>query len=199
MSAGVTIADLLVAVPAAYALARFAVRGRGLVTAVVGLALLVPPQALIIPQFLATVHLGWQNGYLGLIVPQLWTCALAVVLLRRQFAALPPTLLGAGLLDGATQWELLRYIVLPMMRPALGAVAIVLFINAWNEYLWPLLVAPGLSTGTVQPGLAQFIAPENQQYGPLLAASVCASLPVIAAYLIASRRITDAFIHTGVR
>jgi multiple sugar transport system permease protein len=199
MSAGVTAADLLVAVPAAYALARFAVRGRALATAAVGVALLVPPQALIIPQFLMTTHLGWQNTYPGLIVPQMWTCALAVVLLRQHVAALPPTLIGAAVLDGATQWEVLRHIALPLLRPALGAVAILLFINTWNEYLWPLLAASAPGSATIQPGLAEFISPENPQYGPLLAASILTSLPVIAAYLIASRRITDAFIHAGVR
>lgn len=200
MAVGVTVADLLVALPAAYAMVRFeAARGRGLVTVAVGAALLIPPQALIIPQFLMTTHLGWQGSALGLIIPQLATSALAVLLLRDHIRSIPPSLIGAAVLEGATSWEILRDIVFGLLRPALGAVAILLFINTWNEYLWPLLVAPSAADTTIQPGLALFISPENPQYGPLLAAAMLSSLPVVAIYLLASRRITDAFLHSGLR
>lgn len=201
MSVGVTVLNIAVAMPAAYALVRFSGRGRGLLLTLVGVALLVPPQALVIPQFLMMVEFGWRGTYVGLIVPQLWTCALAVLLLRDHVRALPPTVMSAAVLDGATEWELFRHIVLPLLRPALGAVAILLFINTWNEYLWPLLAAPGSNSGntTIQPGLAMFVDPVNPQYGPLMAASMLASLPVVVIYLLASRRVTDAFLHTGAR
>jgi ABC-type glycerol-3-phosphate transport system permease component len=90
-------------------------------------------------------------------------------------------------------------VVLGLLRPALGAVAILLFINTWNEYLWPLLVMPSPENTTIQPGLALFTGPENPQFGPLLAAAMLASLPVVAIYVLASRRIADAFLHSGLR
>jgi multiple sugar transport system permease protein len=199
MATGVTVADMLVALPATYALVRFEKRGRGLVLAAVGAALLIPPQALIIPQFLMTTRFGWQGNLIGLIIPQLGTSALAVLLLRDHIRSVPPSLIGAAILEGATPWEVLRHVVLGLLRPALGAVAILLFINTWNEYLWPLLVTSSPEDTTIQPGLTLFTGPESPQYGPLLAAATLASLPVVTIYVLASRRIADAFLHSGLR
>jgi ABC-type glycerol-3-phosphate transport system permease component len=100
-------------------------------------------------------------------------------------------------MDGATWWEVLRYVVLPQCRPALTAVGTLLFINSWNEYLWPLIMTRGPGSTTVQPGLALFNDPVNPEYGPLMAASVLASLPVALLYVASSRRIVGAFLHTG--
>jgi multiple sugar transport system permease protein len=200
MAAGLTIADMLVALPAAYAMVRFErARGRGLMLGLVIAALLIPPQALIIPQFLITAKFGWQGQAIGLIIPQLGTSALAVLLLRDHIRSVPTTLIGAAVLEGATPWEVLRHVVLGLLRPALGAVAILLFISAWNEYLWPLLVMPDPANTTLQPALALFTGAEDPQFGPLLAAAMLASLPVVAIYVLASRRIADAFIHSGLR
>ncbi|WP_410872102.1 carbohydrate ABC transporter permease [Nocardia sp. A7] len=200
MAAGVTVATMLVAIPAAYALVRFdKARGRGFVLAAVGISLLIPPQALIIPQFLMTAKLGWQGHTIGVIIPQLGVSALAVLLLRDHIRSVPQSLIAAAVLEGATSWEILRHVVLGVLRPALGAVAILLFISTWNEFLWPLLVMPDPEDTTIQPGLALFIGPESAQYGPMLAAAMLASLPVVIIYVLASRRIADAFLHSGVR
>ncbi|APE34370.1 ABC transporter permease [Nocardia mangyaensis] len=200
MAIGVTVTTILVALPGAYALVRFdRARGRGLVLVAVGASLLIPPQALIIPQFLMTTRLGWQGHTIGVIIPQLGVSALALLLLRDHIRAIPQSLIGAAVLEGATSWEILRHVVLGLLRPALGAVAILLFISTWNEFLWPLLVMPDPEDTTIQPGLALFLGPESSQYGPMLAASMLASLPVVAIYVLASRRIADAFLHSGVR
>lgn len=200
MAAGVTVSTMLVALPAAYALVRFEqARGRGLMLVAVGTALLIPPQALLIPQFLLTAELGWVGSPIGLIIPQLGHSALAVLLLRDHIRSVPPSLIGAAVLEGATSWEVLRQVVLGLLRPALGAIAILLFINTWNEYLWPLLVMPSPEDTTIQPGLALFTGPESPQIGPLLAAAMLASLPVVTIYVLASRRIADAFLHSGLR
>ena len=200
MAAGVTLVDMLVALPAAYAMVRFErARGRGLMLVLVGTALLIPPQALIIPQFLMTTQFGWQGSPVGLIVPQLGTSALAVLLLRDHIKSVPTTLIGAAVLEGATPWEVLRHVLLGLLRPALGAVAILLFINTWNEYLWPLLIMPTPQDTTIQAGLALMSSPESPEYGPVLAAAMLASLPVVLIYVLASRRIADAFLHSGLR
>lgn len=198
-AAGVTLGQLVVAVLAAYALVRLRVRtGRWVVLAVT-VSLLVPPQALIVPQFLLVAELGWRDTLAGLVVPQLAQCGLAVLLLREHVRAVPENLLHAAALEGARPGETLRYVVLPLLRPALGAVGILVFITTWNEYLWPALVAPSPENTTIQLGLALFGNQEGPNYGPLLAASVLACLPVLAAYLVASRRITDAFFRAGAR
>lgn len=199
MAAGVAIGQLLIAILAAFALAYFAPRGRRAILVVLTLSLVIPPQALIIPQFLLTARLGWQNTELGLIVPQLGASALAVLLLLQQIDALPVSLVNAARLDGARPFEVLRHIVLPSLRPAISALAILVFITTWNEYLWPLLVASRPADTTVQIGLSQFQTAEGNDYGGLLAAATLTSLPIVVVYLIASRRITDAFLQSGLK
>jgi multiple sugar transport system permease protein len=199
MAAGVTVAQLLVAVPAAYALVVLPARADRVLLPLVVITLLVPPQSLIIPLFLMVSHLGWRDTFPGLILPQLSGTGLAVILLRDHVRAVPATVLGAAAMDGARPGEVLRMVVLPLLRPALGALSILLFISAWNEYLWPSLAAPDLDHTTIQPGLALFLTQEGPEYGPLLAGSMLATLPIVAAYLLASRRVADAFLHSGTR
>lgn len=199
MSAGVALGQIIIAILAAFGLAYFAPRGRGLILALLTISLAVPPQALIIPQFLLTARLGWLNTELGLIVPQLGASALAVLILLQHVQALPSSLPQAARLDGARPWEILWHIVLPGLRPAIAAVGILVFITTWNDYLWPLLAAPRAEDTTVQIGLSQFQTAEGNDYGGLLAAATITSLPIVLVYLFASRRVTDAFLQSGFR
>lgn len=180
-AAGVTAGQVALALLAAYALVRLDVRYRRLVLALSTVALLVPAQTLIIPQFLLVSRLGWLDTYAGLVVPQLGGVALAVLLLRQNVAALPPTVLSAARLDGATPAEIVRRVVLPLLRPAIGAVSILVVITTWNEYLWPTLVAPSDERRLIQPGLVSFTTAEGADPGPLLAAAVLITVPVLLA------------------
>lgn len=198
-AAGVTIAQLAVAVLAAYGMLRLRGRHRRLVLAAVTVSLLVPAQALVIPQFLIATELGWRDTWIGLVVPQLATTGLAVLLVWEHLRAVPQNLLGAAALDGARPAETLWFVVLPHLRPALGAVGILVFVTAWNEYLWPALIAPSPEHTTIQRGLALFSNQEGGNYGPLLAASVLSCAPVLAVYALFSRRITAAFLQAGRR
>jgi ABC-type glycerol-3-phosphate transport system permease component len=198
MAAGVMTLQLVVAGLAAHALARSRTRtGRVLLLGGTA-AVLVPAQALIIPQFLMISHLGWLNTYTGLIVPQLSGCAVALLLLRRYVTEIPASLSEAAMIDGANSWQTLWHIVLPLLRPGLAAVGILVFINTWNEYLWPLIAAPGGSPGTIQTGLALFLNTEGANPGPLLAAAALSALPVGVGYLFTARRVTNAFLHSGI-
>jgi len=199
MAAGVAIGQLLIAILGAFALAYFTPRARPLVLTLLTISLAMPPQALIIPQFLMTAKLDWLNTDLGLIVPQLGSSALAVLLLLQHVDGMPVSLLNAARLDGAKPWESLWHIVLPALRPAIAAVTILVFITTWNDYLWPLLVAPRQIDTTVQIGLRQFETAEGTNFGGLLAAATLTSLPILAVYLVASRRITDAFLQSGIK
>lgn len=199
MAAGVVIGQIVIAILGAFALAYFSPRYRGVVLTLLTISLAIPPQALIIPQFLMTAKLGWLNTEAGLIVPQLGSSALAVLLLLQHVDGLPRSLLNAARLDGARSFEVLWSIVLPALRPAIAAVSILVFITTWNDYLWPLLVAPRQIDTTVQIGLRQFETAEGTNFGGLLAAATLTSLPILIVYLVASRRITDAFLQSGLK
>lgn len=197
MATGVALGQIVIGVLGAYALDHFGRRGRRTVLVLLTVSLAVPPQALIIPQFLLATRFGWLNSDLGLIVPQLGSSAMAVLVLVQHVRAVPTSLIGAARLDGARPREILGSVVLPALRPAIAAVAILVFISTWNEYLWPLLIAPGAADTTVQIGLGRFQTAEGTDHGGLLAAATLTSLPILLVYLVASRRITEAFLTTG--
>lgn len=199
MATGVAIGQVVIAIVGAFALAFFAPRGRGVILTLLTISLAIPPQALIVPQFLLTARLGWLNSELGLIVPQLGSSALAVLLLLQHVQSLPDSLMSAARLEGARPAEVLWHVVIPNLKPAIAAVAILVFITTWNDYLWPVLVAPRAEDTTVQIGLSQFQTAEGNDYGGLLAAATITSLPIVLVYLIASRRITDAFLQSGLK
>lgn len=194
---GVMVLQLAVATLAAYAIAAFRTRAGQVLLLGGTVAVLIPVQALIMPQFFLVSRLGWLNSYAGLIVPQLSGCAVALLLLRQHVRAIPDSLSEAAALDGATSAQILWHIVLPMLRPALAAVAVLVFINTWNEYLWPLIVTPDASHGTIQVGLALFSNAEGANPGPLLAAATLSTLPVLVGYLLSARRVTGAFLYAG--
>lgn len=196
MASGVALGQLLIAVLAAFAVVHLAPRRRPLVIGLSVVALAIPPQALIIPQFLLTTRIGWQNTELGLIVPQLGASALAVLLLVQYVRSIPPSLGEAARLEGARSWELLVHVIVPALRPALLAVGILVFVTTWNEYIWPLLIAPREADATVQIGLSQFTTEGGTDYGALTAAATLTSLPMLLVYALASRRITDAFLRS---
>ena len=193
----VMVLQLAVATLAAYALVRFRTRAGQVMLLGGTVAVLIPAQALLMPQFFLVARLGWLNSYPGLIVPQLSGCAVALLLLRQHVRAIPASLCEAALLDGANSGQVLWHIVLPVLRPALAAVAVLVFINTWNEYLWPLIVTPDASHGTIQVGLALFGNAEGANPGPLLAAATLSTLPVLVGYLFSARRVTGAFLYAG--
>jgi ABC-type glycerol-3-phosphate transport system permease component len=198
MAVGVALGQTVIAILGAFALARVR-RGRRIVVALLAISLAIPPQAIVVPQFLLTAKLGWIGTEVGLIVPQLGGSALAVLILLQHVDAIAPSLHQAARVEGARILDELWHIVLPALRPGIIAVAILVFITTWNEYLWPLIVAPADTGGTMQMGLARFQASESTDFGSLLAASTLSALPILLVYLIASRRITDAFTASGVR
>lgn len=199
VSIAVTAVQVLVSVLAAYAFAVLDMRHRRGVFAAVIATILIPQQCLMIPNYVLATRLGWLNTYLGLVIPLTATCAFGVLLLRQHLAAVPPSLIEAARMEGAHDAELLRQVVVPVVRPAINALAVLVFVTTWNEYLWPLLIAPGRGSTTVQVGLQMFQTQEGSEYGPMMAAATLATVPVLLAYLANQRRVTDAFIQAGIR
>ncbi|WP_198671706.1 carbohydrate ABC transporter permease [Desertihabitans aurantiacus] len=199
MASAVAVGQVVIGCLAAFALVHLTPRARRPVLALLTVSLAIPPQALIIPQYLMATRLGWLNTEAGLIVPQLGSSALAVLVLVQHVRAMPVSAAQAARLEGALPREVLWYVVLPALRPAIAAVAVLVFITTWNEYLWPLLITPRTEDTTVQIGLSQFVTAEGTDYGGLLAASTLTSLPILLVYLVAARRITDAFMQAGAR
>lgn len=199
MAAGVTAGQVIVCVLAGYGFVAFRFRGKRLLYAATVGSILVPQACLVIPDYLIVAKLGWVNSYLGLIVPQIAACAFGVMLLRQHIEAIPVSLVESAKLDGASHRQVLSRLVVPLLRPAISALAVLVFLSSWNEYLWPLLVASGSGNSTIQVGLALFQTEEGSEFGPMMAAATITTLPVLVVYLLNQRRVTDAFLHAGLR
>jgi len=199
MAAGVTAGQVVVCVLAGYGFVAFRFRAKRLLYAATIGSILVPQTCLIIPDYLIAARLGWVDNYLGLIVPQIAACAFGVMLLRQHMEAIPASLVESAKIDGATHRQILTRLVIPLLRPAISALAVLVFLSSWNEYLWPLLIASGSGNSTIQVGLALFQTQEGSEYGPMMAAATITTLPVLIVYLLNQRRVTDAFLHAGLR
>ena len=123
-----------------------------------------------------------------------------VFLLRQHMLAFPRDLLDAAAIDGAGPWRALWLVVLPNIQPALAAIGILLFIDCWNEYFWPLIITESQNAMTVQIGIRRFLdAERGDELGPLMAGVVLVSLPAMAIFLWFQRRILETFVSAGLK
>jgi ABC-type glycerol-3-phosphate transport system permease component len=189
--AGVSlVVTLLCAAMAAYVLGRFSFRGRELIFLLYVALLLIPGALTIIPLYLEMKTLNLIDNWLALVFPYVaGGQVLAVFVLRAFFAALPRELFEAARLDGASEFQILSRIVIPLSLPPMGAIAIITTLNVWGDYLWPTIVLPTASKYTMSAGVGYFTAQFGlvQQTGQVFAVYVMASLPIIILIVVTMR------------
>ena len=189
---GTTLGQLAVAVPAAYAFSRWTFRGANVLFAIFLASLPIPFIIFLIPNYILVAQAGLLNTYAGLIIPQL-ASAYGVFLLRQHFRTFPRAILEAAGLDGASETTVITRILLPAVRGPIVSLGVFVFVGAWNEYVWPSLVAPSREMQILTVGLTQFASAEGgNQWGPTMAAATLVSAPTLAAYLLLRRQIVTA-------
>lgn len=198
VSTSVTALVLLVTSMAAFAFARMRFKGREALFMAVISTMIIPGQVLLIPAFLVVQELGWFNTYFGLIVPGL-ASAFGVFLLRQFFLSIPVELEEAAIVDGASAFTIYRMVILPIGKPALATLAIFTFMGSWNDFVWPLIVTNDISMRTLPVGLTIFQGRYTLDYGLTMAAAVICSIPVIVAFLLFQRQITEGIALTGIK
>jgi sn-glycerol 3-phosphate transport system permease protein len=196
---GVTAGQLVTSALAAYGFTRFAFRGRHACFLLVLGAMIVPFQVTMIPNYILIANLGLLNTWWAVILPNL-PSAFGIFLLRQYFLGLPQELFDAANLDGAGVWQTFLRVVVPLSRAPIGALAVYLFLNAWNAYFWPLLVLSEPTAQTLPIGLRSFLDAElGIEWGQLMAAATLASIPALAAFFTAQKQIISSFVMTGVK
>jgi sn-glycerol 3-phosphate transport system permease protein len=186
MASVITLGQVVTSAMAAYAFAfmRFPLR-----TPLFFLFLstmMVPWEVSIIPNFQTIQRLDWLDTYQGLTVPFLAT-AFGTFLLRQHFLTLPRELKDAADIDGYGDLRFLLFVVVPLSRAALATLAVFSFLQAWNQYLWPLLVTNEPDMRTVQIGIAALQAEEVQRTNVVLAGTVIALLPMLVLVVVFQR------------
>ncbi len=194
----VTIAQLFTALLAAFAFARWRFPLDRFVYALMALTWLVPFQVTMIPNYVLVADLGLLDTIIALILPHL-ASAFAVMLLFQAMKSFPKEVIEAARMDGASNWSILWQIMTPNLRASLASLAILLFISTWNEYFWPLLLSRSPENTVVQIGLQMFLTQEGNLWGPLMAASTLASLPILVLYIVLQRQVIESFMKSGLR
>ncbi|GAB3561334.1 carbohydrate ABC transporter permease [Arthrobacter alkaliphilus] len=197
MALTLALSQLLVAILASYGFARWDFLGKKALYLLFVGSWLVPFQVTMIPNYLLVSQLGLLNTVTGVVLPQLCS-AFAVMMLRQHLEAFPKDLLDASQMDGRSSWRTLWEVVVPNLRPALAALGIMLFISAWNEYLWPSLIMQK-SDALIQVGIRGFLGAEGNNWGAIMAASSLACLPIFLIYIFLQRYVVDAFVRSGLK
>lgn len=176
--------QLLVSSLAAFAFARLRFWGREILFLVYLATLMIPFPVTLIPNFLLIQYFGWYNTYQALIVPGIFS-VFSTFLLRQYYRGLPLDYDEAARMDGASSLRIWWQIIIPLSTPVLATLAIFTFQGVWNEFLWPLVVTRTPEMRTIPIGLNALVGQFSTDWGPLMAGSVTALLPVLIIYLFA--------------
>lgn len=177
---------LLFTIPAGYAFAKLRFRGRDAIFRMLVAALVVPGQIGMLPLFLELKAMGLVNSYAGALVP--WLAGIFGIFLVRQYClSIPDEMLEAARIDGASEGQILRRIVLPILTPIIVTLALYVFLSSWNDFMWPLIMLADQDLATLPVALAVNSRQNVQDYEIMMAGAVVTTLPVLILFLALQR------------
>lgn len=187
VSGAFTVLSLVLTSMAGYAFARYRFLGRNLLFMLVLGVLTLPYFAVVIPQYILIAReFGLSNSYLGVVLPYLAN-ALGVFFMRQNFLGLPQAMLDAARVDGASELRTFFQIALPLVLPAMAALAIILFLTAWTDYLWPLLILSRPDMQTAPVALASLIGLTRVSWGAMMVGATLMTIPFVVLFLFLQR------------
>lgn len=172
---------------AGWALVRYRFRGKWLVTALIFGTMTLPYFVVVVPQFIMVARdLGLSNTWFALIVPPLFN-SLGVLFMRQAFSMMPRELFDAAQVEGVKEWQIFTRVAMPLAQPTLAALAIILFLASWNNYLWPLLIASKPSMMTAPVALGTLIGVNRVSWASIMTGAVLLTLPMIVVFIFLQR------------
>ncbi|KRH97222.1 MULTISPECIES: carbohydrate ABC transporter permease [Cylindrospermopsis] len=190
--------NLLFCSLAAYPLARLSFLGRNTIFIAIVSTIMIPFQIVMIPLYIITVQLGLTNSYLGMIFPSL-ASAFGIFLLRQAFMGVPKEIEEAARIDGSSELGLWWFIMLPAIKPALITLAIFVFIGAWSDFLWPLIVIQDESLYTLPLGVAKLAGTFSLDWRLVAAGSIISVAPVLLLFLFLQKFIVPTDTGSGIK
>ena len=182
---------------AGYAFARLPFRGRETLFVLYLGTLMVPLTVTVIPQFILMRLVGWTDTPWAMIVPGLFGTAFGTYLMRQFFRTLPAELEEAAILDGCSPWQVYWRILLPHIRPAIMVLAVLTWVNVWNDFLWPLVMIEHKSIATLTLGLVWLQGEYVARWPVLMAASMLILVPLVIIYAVAQRSFVRGIAMSG--
>lgn len=198
----VTLGQVLFSSIAAYAFARLQWRHRDFVFSIFIAALMVPGIFTAIPNFVLIKDLGLLNSFAGLVLPTFFMTPFAIFFLRQFFLGIPKEIDEAAMIDGAGRFKVFFRIIVPMASAPITTLGVLTFINAWNEYFWPLLVgqSDNVRVLTVALGIFRSQTPQGSpDWSAMMAATLIAALPIVILFSILGKKIVNSIGFTGIK
>ncbi|MBE9222367.1 carbohydrate ABC transporter permease [Cyanobacterium stanieri LEGE 03274] len=190
--------NLLFCSLAAYPLARLDFRGKKIIFILIVATIMIPFQIVMIPLYILTVNFGLRNSYLGVILPNL-ASAFGIFLLKQAFEGVPKELEEASRIDGCSELGIWWHIMLPAIRPATVTLAIFVFIGAWSDFLWPLIVLDRPAYYTLPLGVATLASSLDLNWRLIAAGSIISIAPVMILFLFLQKYIIPSDASSGVK
>jgi multiple sugar transport system permease protein len=198
----ITLGQVTFCAMAAYAFARLRFPGRDKLFFLFLTAMMIPPIFTLIPNFVLIKNLGWLNSFPGIVAPFFLMTPFAVFFLRQFFLGISREVEEAALLDGAGRWKIFRQLILPMSAAPLTTLAVLTYITAWNEYMWPLVTGDSDNVRVLTVALNAFKSSTPTTappWGPLMAATFLAAVPLIVLFMAMAKRMVDAIGFSGIK
>ena len=173
---------------AAFAFSFLEFKGKELLFMLVMATMMIPGEATIVSNYLTVSSWGWLDSYQVLIVPYL-TSAMGIFLFRQFYKSFPISLYESAKIDGCSNLRFIFKILLPLTKSAIGAMAVYTFINAWNMYMWPLLVTGSNSLRTVQIGISMLDSVDSQSITLMIAGVVMIIIPSLSIFIAGQKQL----------
>ena len=198
VAGSVTILQMITCSMAAFSFAFLEFKGRNVVFMCILATMMVPWEATIISNYLTVSSWKWLNTYHVLILP--YGCsAMGIFLMRQHYLTFAKELHEAARLDGCSNWRFLATIVIPLSRPALGALGAYIFLQQWNNYLWPLLVTNSDDVRTVQIGVASMYDVDSEQINLMMSAVIVCLVPSLSIFVFMQKNLINGLMAGAVK
>ena len=198
VAVAITLGNLLLSSLAGYSLTKFRYRGRGLTFLLILSTMMLPLEVTMVPLFLIVKQFNWLNSYPGLIAPFL-VDGFGVFLMRQYMLSIPSELIDSARIDGASELRIFWMIVMPLCKPALVALAVFTFREAWDMYIWPLIIITKDSLRTLPLGISLFMSSYGTSWDQLMAIAVLGTLPMILLFFFLQRAFIQGIAATGLK
>lgn len=184
----ITFGQILSCSLAAFSFSFLDFKGKNLLFMIVMATMMIPGEATIISNYLTVSGLQWLDSYKVLIIPYL-TSAMGIFLFRQFYKSFPVSLYESARIDGCSNLRFIYSILIPLTKSAIGAMAVYTFINAWNMYMWPLLVTGSDRMRTVQIGIGMLDSVDSQSISMMIAGVVMIIIPSISVFIAGQRQL----------
>lgn len=181
-----------------YTLAKFQFRGRYFIFIAILSTLMIPTEMLVIPWYLMSSKLGWLDSYWGIMFPGMMT-AFGTFLMKQFFEGVPNDFLEAARVDGLNEFQIWWKVAMPLVTPALSALAIFTFLGNWTAFFWPLIVTTSKELYTLPVGLSSFAVEQSIQWEMIMTGAAIATLPTLIVFLVLQRYIVRGVMLAGLK